>query len=174
MTFKITQATPPDYPSIASLIQSVWDQLEQKAWFAVDNSDYTIHMLETGQGIAFKATEQETGALAGIFMIVFPGLSQENLGRDISLPEKELSRVVHMDSAAVLPEYRGYGLQQKLMQAAEAEAFKRGYRYLMCTVHPDNHYSRNNVLKQGYHIAATKEKYGGYMRNIFIKKLEAV
>lgn len=174
MTFKITQATPPDYPSIASLIQTVWNQLEQKAWFAADNSDYTVRMLENGQGLAFKATEQETGVLAGIFMIVFPGLSQENLGRDIDLPETELSGVVHMDSAAVLPEYRGYGLQRRLMQAAEAEARRRGYRYLMCTIHPDNNYSKNNVLEQGYHIAATKEKYGGYIRNILIKKLEAV
>ncbi|MBT9776246.1 GNAT family N-acetyltransferase [Clostridium sp. MCC353] len=174
MTFKITKATPSDYPSIVRLIQSVWDRLEQKAWFAADNSDYTIQMLETGQGLAFKATEQETGELAGIFMIVFPGLSQENLGRDINLPESELVKVVHMDSAAVLPEYRGYSLQRRLMQAAEAEARRRGFRYLMCTIHPDNHYSRDNVLEQGYHIAATKEKYGGYIRNILIKELEAV
>ena len=105
-------------------------------------------------------------------MLVFPGLSEENLGRDINLSETDLLKVAHMDSVAVLPQYRGHGLQNKLMQAAEAEARQRGYRYLMCTVHPDNHYSKNNVLKQGYHVIATKEKYGGYTRNILLKEIK--
>lgn len=172
MTFTITPATPPDYPSIARLIQTVWQALDQKSWFAADNDDYTLHMLESGQGLAFKAVDEASQTLAGIFMLVFPGLSEENLGRDINLSETDLLKVAHMDSVAVLPQYRGHGLQNKLMQAAEAEARQRGYRYLMCTVHPDNHYSKNNVLKQGYHVIATKEKYGGYTRNILLKEIK--
>lgn len=174
MNFKITCAAPTDYPAIVQLIQTVWENLEQKEWFAADNADYTIHMLETRQAEAFKAVDETTNALAGIFMIVYPGRSDENLGKDINLPDSELSKVAHMDSVAVLPRYRGYGLQYRLMQEAESEARRKGYRYLMCTIHPDNHYSKSNVLKQGYHIAATKEKYGGYLRNILLKELEEI
>lgn len=170
MNFQITKASPSDYSAISHLIQTIWDHLDQKAWFAIDSADYTGHMLETQQGIAFKAVEQETKTIAGIFMITFPGLSDENLGRDINLPDEELLKVVHMDTVAVLPHYRGHSLQQRLMQAAEIEAQQLGYRYFMCTIHPDNHYSKNNVLKQGYRIVATKEKYGGYTRNILLKE----
>ena len=76
-----------------------------------------------------------------------------------------------MDTAAVLPEYRGQKLQYRLMQMAEEELKKEGLRYLMCTVHPQNRYSRENVLRQGYEVAATKEKYGGYLRDILLKRL---
>lgn len=42
----------------------------------------------------------------------------------------------------------------------------------MCTVHPDNCYSRDNIVSQGYESVAVKEKYGGYVREIFLKCLK--
>lgn len=76
-----------------------------------------------------------------------------------------------MDSAAVRAEYRGNRLQYILMQEAEQELRTMGYRYLMCTVHPDNHFSRENVLRQGYRVMKTTEKYGGFIRDILLKEL---
>ncbi|HBG12936.1 MAG TPA: hypothetical protein DDX68_16840 [Clostridium sp.] len=58
-----------------------------------------------------------------------------------------------------------------MMKTAEEELRKQGYRYLMCTVHPENRYSKNNIIKQGYQVVLTKEKYGGYVRDILLKKL---
>ena len=40
-------------------------------------------------------------------------------------------------------------------------------------VHPDNCYSRNNIISQGYGSVAVKEKYGGYVREIFLKRIGA-
>ena len=96
---------------------------------------------------------------------------EENLGRDIGLPESELRKVVHMDSAAVLPSFRGFHLQRRLMKAAEEELQREGFRYLCCTVHPDNKSSLQSVLSQGYRIAKTCEKYGGFPRHILIREL---
>ena len=70
----------------------------------------------------------DTGRLAGIFIAVLPGTSRENLGYDIGLPQDELSLVAHMDTAPVLPEYRGQKLQYRLMQMAEEELKKEGLR----------------------------------------------
>ncbi len=81
--------------------------------------------------------------------------------------------MAHMDTAVVLPQYRGAHLQRRLMKAAEKELRKEGFRYLCCTVHPDNRYSRESVLSQGYHVAASVKKYGGYPRDILVKDLEA-
>lgn len=172
MEFQITLAEEEDYQAIVDTIESVVDSLEEKEWFAADSAEYILQILKEGTGIGFKATEALSGRLAGIFMMVFPGRSEENLGRDIGFPDQELEKVVHMDTVAVLPEFRGHHLQSRLMRAAEEEAARRGYRYLMCTVHPENRYSRENVLKQGYRAVLTKEKYGGYLRDILVKTLD--
>lgn len=88
-----------------------------------------------------------------------------------SLSGEALHQVAHMDSVAILPEYRGMGLQYRMMQVAEKELKDAGYRYLMCTVHPKNRYSRENILRQSYRVVATKEKYGGYLRDILLKEI---
>lgn len=171
MEFLIEKAAVGDYQAMADVIGAVWQQLERKDWFIAGDSEYTYAMLQEENGIGYKAVETDSGNLAGIFIAAFPGIGEENLGRDIGLSEAELEKVAHMETIAILPRYRGYGLQYSMMQNAEAELKKRGYRYLMCTIHPENIYSKNNAIRQGYEVILTREKYGGYLRDILLKKL---
>ncbi len=171
MQFYIEKATPADYPAFAEISRQVWQLLDHKEWFAMDNPDYTYQVLTGGCGTGYKAIAEDTGEIAGIFLTEVPGMSEENLGRDIHLPETELPKVAHMDTAAVLPKYRGHHLQYLLMQAAEEDLRNQGYLYLMCTIHPENHASLNTALRQGYRIMTEKEKYGGYRRAILLKEL---
>lgn len=120
MTFKIVKAEETDYQLFASVIQEVYEALEQKEWFAADNAEYTYHMLKDCNGVGYKAVHEPLGAVAGIFLVTFPGNSEENLGRDIGLSEEALSLVAQMDSVAILPQYRGAGLQKRLMQRRRA------------------------------------------------------
>ena len=53
----------------------------------------------------------------------------------------------------------------------EGDLRQIGYRYLLCTVHPENVFSRSNVMKQGYQKMLTKEKYGGFLRDIWMKNI---
>ena len=171
MNFRIERATAADYRLFADIIQSVWRGMDNKDWYLADNSDYTYHMLTSGEGLGYKAIETETGDTAGVFLAVIPGPSEENMGRDAGLPEEALPGVAHMDTAAVLPKYRGHQLQYRLMQAAEADLRAMGFRYLMGTIHPDNVYSMNNAMKQGYRIIGEKLKHGGKRRAILLKEL---
>ena len=173
MEFIIERVSEEDYSSLIHLIKKVYDQLpaDQKDWFVVDEEEETRRRLETGIAWGYQAVERQSRALAGVFTAVFPGMSSANLGYDIGLPEKELPFVAHMDTAAIAPEYRGFSLQKRLMEYAEAELKKAGYRYLCCTAHPKNRYSENNILAQGYRIITTREKYGGFLRDIFLKEL---
>ena len=201
MDFEIRKCGREDIDTIVGLIQTVYEQMEQKEWFAADNSEYTRKMLAEGRGTAWMAVEKKSGQPAGVFMTAIPfvprktiakpgtdeipvagtdGISgpgsmqedyEENLGRDIGLPESELGKVAHMDSAAVLPAFRGFHLQRRLMKAAEEELQREGFRYLCCTVHPDNKSSLQSVLSQGYRIAKTCEKYGGFPRHILVREL---
>ncbi|MBQ4050678.1 MAG: GNAT family N-acetyltransferase, partial [Oscillospiraceae bacterium] len=96
---------------------------------------------------------------------------ENNLGRELSFSKDQLLLCAHMDSAAVLPGYRGHKLQARLCAMAEQELKKLGYRYLLCTVHPDNRFSLQNMQKSGYEIQKTMFKYGGLPRHILLKTL---
>lgn len=172
MDFKIERAKKEDIPAIMKLIFDVHEQIpeERKCWFVIDIEADT-KLLEEEKAWAYKAVETSTGRLAAAFTTAFPGSDTGNLGRDIGFKEDQLMQVAHMDTAVVSSDYRGYGLQKRLMEFAEEDLRKAGYRYLCCTAHPENIYSKNNILKQGYQIMATKEKYGGFLRNIFLKEL---
>jgi ribosomal protein S18 acetylase RimI-like enzyme len=171
MEFSVERAYLSEYQTLADLIQSVWKQIERKDWFVADEPESIRCLLEAEKGIAFKAVETSSGALAGVLIVAMYGNGEENLGHDIGLPKEELDTVAHIESIAVLPEYRGFKLQDSLMQEAKKELALRGFRYLMCTVHPENIYSKANAVRQGYKVVMTKEKYGGFIRDIMMKKL---
>ena len=47
-----------------------------------------------------------------------------------------------------------------MVRMVEQELSGKGRRILLSTVHPENKYSLNNMLKQGYVIQKQVEKYG--------------
>ena len=67
--------------------------------------------------------------------------------------------------------YRGLGLQRKLIREVEKIARERGFNILCTTVAPNNSFSINNFLKEGYVYAKTELKYGGLERNLYYKLL---
>lgn len=171
MEFSIERAYLSEYQTLADVIESAFQNIEKKEWFVADDSESLWCLLQEKKGIAYKAVEKSTDDVAGVLIVAIYGMGEENLGHDIGLPKEELKTVAHMESVAVLPKYRGYGLQYSLMQEAQKELVSQGFRYLMCTIHPDNIYSKANAVRQGYEVVMTKEKYGGYIRDILLKRL---
>lgn len=70
----------------------------------------------------------------------------------------------------VRPQYRGQKLQLLLGKQIELEARARGIEMLCATASPENTYSCNNLLAQGYTCNQTLSKYG-YPRNLYYKIL---
>lgn len=169
MNFQIKQAVPADGQAIGDLIQAVWAGMDHKEWYVPDDGPHITALLEEGKAIAFLALGETDGVLAGAFLAVLPGRSQENLGREYGLSEEELDLAAHMDSAAVRDRFRGFGLQRRLMEVTEEALAAKGIRYLFCTAHPENTYSQNNICSLGYEAFLQKEMYGGYRRDLFIK-----
>lgn len=64
---------------------------------------------------AVKASNYD-GKIVGSFIFRYPRIQDGNLGLDIGLAEGELSKIVHMESEVILPEYRGHGLQGKMLK----------------------------------------------------------
>lgn len=165
LDFTIRKAQAADLPGLLTVMEAA--KAGPAGWFVPDGQAYlAAHLEKDGFILLAEAPDK---AAAGFFMAHFPGLSEKNLGRDAGLCEAELAKAAHMDSAAVLPAYRGHKLQARLVAAGERELAALGYRHLLCTVHPDNAYSLNNLTGLGYAVARTQEKYGGLPRHILYK-----
>ena len=95
----------------------------------------------------------------------------EKLGYDLKFDEEQRKQSAHMEIAMVRKEYRGQGLQRKMMEESEQILKEQGYHYLLGTAHPDNVASVNTFLKLQYEQVMTKEKYGGMKRSIFCKEI---
>ena len=128
--------------------------MSQMEWFAIDPDEETRELAQAGD-LQFWVADAE-GRMAGVFSMIRPGLRTFNLGYELALTKQELERVIHMDTAAVHPDFRGYGLQRKLIRAAEPEL--QG-KILLCTIHPDSCYSLQNMQKMGYHIEKRVARY---------------
>ena len=77
-----------------------------------------------------------------------------------------------MDSASVLPEHRGHGLECKMIAFAETLVDISKYCYSFATVSPENTASLKSLKRNGYQVMTTKEKYEGLIRCVMMKELK--
>ena len=152
------KGTTEDTERLIAFLEQVRDGMERKEWFYLDPPEVVRAMMSDGTMELWLA--EEDGHLAAIFDMLHPGLQSFNYGYDLDLSEEDLLRVVHMDTSAVHPDYRGQGLQSRMIREAEEELSGKGHRILLCTAHPENRYSLNNLLGLGYAIQKKVEKYG--------------
>lgn len=157
MDFQFRRGTAEDTETLILFLQEVKAGMEQKDWFYLDPPDMVRKMMADGTMELWLALAEERWA--AVFSVLHPGPDPCNYGYDLGLCREELLRVVHMDTAAVHPDYRGFGLQSHLVQIAEQELSGCGKRILLSTVHPENSFSLNNMLKQGYQIRKRVGKY---------------
>ena len=165
---KIEYAVMEDIPEIMRIMDVALSLVEDKSWYAVDSEEFMRkHIAE--QGFTLKAMVD--GNLAGFLTVRYPKKDEDNLGDYIGLSGEEKMFVAHMESAAVLPEFRGLRIQNKLMAKGFELLKDTEYKYAMGTAHPDNIFSVNNFLKLGYEVVADVKKYGGLRRYVFNQKI---
>lgn len=178
--FTIRRAVSQDADAVFALMQQVKAGMEHGEWYVTDTQEYIEQHLDE-QGMIFVA-EAPNGELAGYFIVDIPSVRlgaceadwNDNLGKELRMDEENLRLVVHMDSAAVNPAYRGHHLQWSMLKAAEDALKTCPYQHYLCTVHPDNHASLHTMLRAGYVIVGTKEKYNGLRRHVLYKRKEPV
>ena len=67
--------------------------------------------------------------------------------------------------------YIGNGLQYQMLKVLDKYCYSMGYKYAASTIHPDNLYSINNLIKDGFEYVNAKAFTRG-PRNIYLKKLK--
>lgn len=110
------------------------------------------------------------GRLGAYFILRYCGQDAHNYAAFMGIPREEWDGWANADSAIVHPDYRGNGLQRKLLEAALA-LLRPGIVGIGATVSPENQYSLNNALASGFEIVCRREMYGGYDRYLLAKTL---
>ena len=169
MEFLMREASEQDLSKVMEMMQEVANDSEHKEWFMPSDEEFVKRHLQE-EGFTILAESQE-GKLAGFFIVVYPN-EQENLGKYLDFTPEELKKVVVMDTAVVSANFRGFGLQRKMLEEAEKRIDAKTYEMAMCTVHPDNHYSLKNMEKYGYQVQKTVQCYGGRTRYVLMKKFK--
>ncbi len=164
--FSFRLAEQKDLKAVFELMEQAASQLSNPALFVPETRESLERHLEK-EGRLLLAEE---GRLAGYLLLRFPGSAPDNLAPDAGLSPAEALRCVHMESVAVHPHFRGRGLQKLLLRQGE-ELLPPEIAFSLATVAPENAPSLRSFLQLGYHIAGTKEKYGGKLRHILLKEL---
>jgi ribosomal protein S18 acetylase RimI-like enzyme len=104
-------------------------------------------------------------------VLYFPGMHTDNFGTDIDLPSDELDKVVHLETVAVHPAFRGNSLQRRMEGVHLRIIQEMGYVHVCCMVSPKNRPSLQNIFSNGLAIKALKIKFGWRLRYIMHKNL---
>ena len=169
--YRILPCQEGEEEEILALIEETHHAMEDPSLYVRTEGEreWLKRCMSPQRGLVLKALSPQ-GELAGFLLVEYPGKGKENLGRDVSLPEEELESVAHMDSCMVRPAHRGHHLEWRFLLAAESYLPPR-YHHLLCTASPKNGASCHSIEKAGYQNLLTKEKYGGYLRNIYHKEI---
>ena len=157
---------PSDLQTVIDLNETVYAALPDKSILRHNSPEMIASCLnEPNVTLGYW----EGNLLVAIGMLYVPQCIEEDHFHDLDLQGDYKS--ANQKLFLVREGYRGLGLQRKLIREVERIAVARGYNLLCTTVAPNNTFSINNFLKEGYVYAKTEEKYGGLLRNLYYKIL---
>lgn len=149
---------PSEIDQVVNLQELVYNGLPNKEVLYKDTKHEMLEDLYNGAMII--GVYNSVDELISYRYISFPGNSTKNLGNDIYLMNRELDKVVHLETTLVSPDYRGNRLQTLTLTKAVDLIKPLDMKHIMCTVSPYNLFSLYNIMSAGLNIRALKRKYG--------------
>lgn len=153
-------------------------KLQEKIMSWLENTDLyapstEIEFIESVEGAGdILGCFNERNELIAMGCYCIRGIGKDNYGYDINLEGEKLLKTAQIESTVVHKDYRGNKLQNIICDEIEAFAIKDNMEILMATVSPDNPYSLNTFLKNGFIVKKEKLKYGGLKRAILEKNIK--
>ena len=166
---EILYATKEDVLELKKVMDKTIAVLSQKDWYVPDDIPFLERHIKE-EGYILKCVIENK--IVAFLIVRYPMFSEDNLGYYLpNVTDEMLTKVAHIESVAVLPEFRGYKLQKRLLETAEKIEKEKNIKYLMATVHPDNIYSMKNFEEEEFLCLLETKKYGGLRRNILVKEM---
>lgn len=101
-------------------------------------------------------------------MMLIPSTKKSLNKFELNYDERE---VVDYGPMFVHPKYRGNRLQYQMLNELDKYCLESGYKYAVTTVHPDNIYSIQNLIKDGFKLI-TKKQFTRGLRNVYLKNFD--
>lgn len=163
---QLRQCQPTDLQVIIDLNEAIYAALPDKSVLRHNSPEMIASCLEE-PNVTLGVWDGDL--LVAIGMLYVPQCIEEDHFHDLDLQGDY--KTANQKLFLVRDRYRGLGLQRTLIREVEKTAIARGYNLLCTTVAPNNDFSINNFLKEGYVYAKTEMKYGGLVRNLYYKVL---
>ena len=164
-TFVFRQCTQEDVDAIVALQDAVYDALPDDTIFVKTNRDEFIESIDLDYCFCFM----DGDVMAAFTLMVSGRMGYRNYGEYLDYDEERMLKTVCMDTSFVLPEYRGFGLQDYFFRYREKVAKEAGATEALTTIAPHNEYSLKNAYKSGYEEVRRMSIYGGIDRIILRK-----
>ena len=153
---------------VMQLQETIIHNLPDKEIFRQHSIDYIRDHFKKENSVIGIFTED---GLIAYNVLYFPGEDGDNFGADIKLPNDEFDKVVHLETVAVHPDYRGNSLQKRMEEIHLGVIKKLGYIHVCCTVSPKNFPSIRNLFSNGLVIKGLKIKFGNRLRYIMYRNI---
>lgn len=161
LTVKESNINIDEYIKFREFVKS---KMEYPKWLGDFSREDLFFMLNHNSKIWIYYLENEPICS----MMLIP--SDEKPINDFGL-KLDYRKVVDYGPMFVNPKYVGNGLQYQMLKELDNFCINNGYKYAISTVHPDNTYSINNLLKDDFIISGQKSFRRG-IRNIYLKCLD--
>ena len=140
----------------------VKENMKHPEWLGDFSKDDLISMQKTGTKIWIFYNDNDPVCS----MMAIPSTKKDMDSFEINLDCKD---VIDYGPMFVMPKYVGNKLQYQMLKMLDKYSIEKGYKYAASTVHPDNIFSINNLLKDGFEKTDQKEFERG-IRNIYVKE----
>lgn len=118
---------------------------------------FAAHLGPAGLMLGLETPDRR---LAGYCVLGLPAAeAEENFGHALGLSAADRGRVCQLDGTAVLPAWRGHGLQRRLTRRRLALAQAAGRDIALSTAALGNVWSLANLTAEGLEVVALVEKY---------------
>lgn len=151
---------------LRQLENKVYNHLERKDFFMPFDNQTIDMMFDDDKIIAYGAYKK--GNLIGTAQLYIDEIFVKDARALLNLEGK---KIADLGGSLVLPEYRRNGIMTSLSTILIQEAKKRGFEYLIITIHPENTASNNTYLNLGAKKMVTTDM-GEYLRNIYLLDLK--
>ena len=136
--------------------------MEYPEWLGDFSKDNLVNMLNNVSKIWIFYKNNEP--VASMMLIPSDEDALRKFGLDLNYRD-----VVDYGPMFVNPKYVGNKLQYQMLQKIDKYSKSLGYKYAVGTIHPDNKYSINNLVKAGFELKGTRTFKRG-VRNIYLKE----
>lgn len=143
--------------------ENVKKEMKEPDWLGDFSKDDILYMLDNNSKIWMYFKDEEF--ICSMMLIPSTKKDLDKFGIDLDFNE-----VVDYGPMFVNSKYVGNSLQYQMLKELDEYSSNKGYKYAISTVHPNNIYSINNLIRDGFELVGYRIFTRGE-RNIYYKKL---